>query len=180
MSAPRRLRAEISGIVQGVGFRPFLHRLARRLGLTGWARNTAFGVELEAEGSPEALAAFLREVEASPPPLAVVEALRAEPLPAPAGYRDFVLRPSVAGEGATFVSPDVAMCPDCARELADPADRRYRYPFLNCTNCGPRFTIVRALPYDRKNTVMAGFPMCPDCAAEYRDLGNRRYHAQPD
>ena len=180
MSAPRRLRAEISGIVQGVGFRPFLHRLARRLGLTGWARNTACGVELEAEGSPEALAAFLREVEASPPPLAVVEALRAEPLPAPAGYRDFALRPSVAGEGATFVSPDVAMCPDCARELADPADRRYRYPFLNCTNCGPRFTIVRALPYDRKNTVMASFPMCPDCAAEYRDLGNRRYHAQPD
>lgn len=180
MSETARLRLTISGIVQGVGFRPFLHRLANRLALGGWVRNTAGGVELELEGGRDALEAFQKALRDSPPPLAVIEEIRCEALEEPRGDTTFSILPSEAGEGATLVSPDLAPCPACLSELADPRDRRYRYPFLNCTDCGPRFSILRDLPYDRSRTSMAAFPMCPDCAAEYGDLTSRRYHAQPD
>ena len=178
--APRRVRVEISGIVQGVGFRPFLHRLAEKHRLTGWARNTPAGVELELEGPAAALDRFVETVRTAPPPLAVVEDLTVQPLAGRGGYGGFAILPSTAGAAATLAAPDLAPCPACLEELADPADRRYRYPFLNCTDCGPRFSILRALPYDRANTSMAGFPMCPACAAEYGDIRSRRYHAQPD
>ncbi len=180
MSETARLRLTISGIVQGVGFRPFLHRLANRLELGGWVRNTAGGVELELEGSKDALEAFQKALRDAPPPLAVIEEIRCEALEKPRGDTTFSILPSEAGEGATLVSPDLAPCPACLSELADPRDRRYRYPFLNCTDCGPRFSILRDLPYDRSRTSMAAFPMCPDCAAEYGNLTSRRYHAQPD
>lgn len=180
MSETARLHLTISGIVQGVGFRPFLHRLANRLELGGWVRNTAGGVELELEGSKDALEAFQKALRDSPPPLAVIEEIRCEALEKPRGDTTFSILPSEAGEGATLVSPDLAPCPACLSELADPRDRRYRYPFLNCTDCGPRFSILRDLPYDRSRTSMAAFPMCPDCTAEYGNLTSRRYHAQPD
>lgn len=180
MSETARLHLTISGIVQGVGFRPFLHRLANRLSLGGWVRNTAGGVELELEGGGDALEAFQKALRDAPPPLAVIEEIRCEALEKPRGDTTFSILPSEAGEGATLVSPDLAPCPACLSELADPRDRRYRYPFLNCTDCGPRFSILRDLPYDRSRTSMAAFPMCPDCAAEYGNLTSRRYHAQPD
>ena len=170
----------MAGIVQGVGFRPFLHRLASRLGLGGWARNTPAGVELELEGPPDAIEAFVRTLRAGPPPLAVVEQVTVRPLAACRGETAFAILPSTAGGAATLAAPDLAPCPACLREMADPAGRRYRYPFINCTDCGPRFSILRALPYDRANTSMAGFAMCRGCAAEYADLGSRRYHAQPN
>ena len=175
-----RIRVEISGIVQGVGFRPFLHRLAAREGLCGWARNTPAGVELELEGGRDALRRFLQAVRTQPPPLAVVEEITVQPLEGHGGHAGFAILPSTAGAAATLAAPDLAPCPACLKELADPADRRYRYPFINCTDCGPRFSILRALPYDRANTTMAGFAMCPVCAAEYGDIHSRRYHAQPD
>lgn len=175
------LRIDVRGIVQGVGFRPFIHRLVERHGLTGWVRNSSEGAELELEGPGEELAAFLRELETEAPPLALIESVSAREPEQPAHYEDFRIIPSERGETMrTLVSPDVGICPDCLRELQDPADRRYRYPFINCTNCGPRFTIIRSVPYDRAFTSMAEFPMCADCAAEFADIRNRRYHAQPD
>ena len=179
-SSPARVHAEITGIVQGVGFRPFLHRLAAREQLTGWARNTPAGVELELEGEEAAIRRFVQTVKTAPPPLAVVEELYLHRVPPHGGETGFVILPSTAGTAATLAAPDLAPCPACLKELYDPADRRYRYPFLNCTDCGPRFSILRALPYDRANTSMADFAMCPDCAAEYSDIRSRRYHAQPD
>lgn len=169
----------IEGIVQGVGFRPFVHRLAARLALNGWARNTAAGLELELEGPTDALAAFRQALTDDPPPLAVIEEIRAEDIPA-TGQTGFAILPSAAGEAATLVSPDLAPCDACLREMQDPHGRRYRYPFINCTDCGPRFSIICRLPYDRPATTMAGFAMCPDCAAEYSDIHSRRYHAQPN
>lgn len=169
----------IEGIVQGVGFRPFVHRLAARLSLNGWARNTAAGLELELEGSADALDTFQRALRTDPPPLAVIEGIHTEDMPA-TGETGFAILPSTAGEAATLVSPDLAPCDACLREMNDPNGRRYRYPFINCTDCGPRFSIIRRLPYDRPATTMAGFAMCPDCAAEYGDINSRRYHAQPN
>lgn len=176
----RRAAVTVRGIVQGVGFRPYLHRLAAAHGLCGWVRNTAFGVELELEGEPTRLDAFLHTLQTAPPPLAVLEQVEVAYLPAPAGYRGFVIRESAPGAHNTLVSPDIGLCPDCLRELRDPRDRRYRYPFVNCTNCGPRYTITRTVPYDRANTSMARFALCPACRAEYAAIENRRYHAQPD
>ncbi len=175
-----RVHVEIRGIVQGVGFRPFLNRLAEKYGVTGWARNTSGGVEAELEGGAEKISGFLREIRENPPPLSVVESVDAAKRDSLAGYRDFSIRPSAASADFTLISPDIALCPDCARELADPKNRRFRYPFINCTNCGPRYTIVRQLPYDRAQTSMQDFPMCPDCSREYGDIDDRRYHAQPD
>lgn len=177
----RRYRIQIGGIVQGVGFRPFLHRRADELGLAGWGRNTGSGVELELEGEERALNDLLSDWKRGNhlPPLAVVESVRWEERPV-TGQRGFALRSSLGGGHDTLIAPDIATCPDCLRELRDPADRRFGYPFLNCTNCGPRFTIVRSVPYDRPNTAMAKFPMCPACAGEYQDINDRRYHAQPD
>lgn len=169
----------IEGIVQGVGFRPFVHRLAARLSLNGWARNTAAGLELELEGSTDALDAFQRALRTDPPSLAVIEGIHTEDMPV-TGETGFAILPSAAGETATLVSPDLAPCDACLREMNDPNGRRYRYPFINCTDCGPRFSIIRHLPYDRPATTMAGFAMCPDCAAEYGDINSRRYHAQPN
>ena len=169
----------IEGIVQGVGFRPYVHRLARQLGLSGWARNTAAGLELELEGPAAALDAFGEALRTAPPPLAVVEGVHTQDIP-PTGEAGFVIRPSAGGEAATLVSPDLAPCAACLAEMQNPKGRRYRYPFINCTDCGPRFSIIRRLPYDRPATTMAGFQMCPDCAAEYKDIRSRRYHAQPN
>ncbi len=169
----------VEGVVQGVGFRPFVHELARRHGLAGFVKNRAGSVVIEVEGSPARLDSFVADLTNRPPPLARIEQLNWAPLP-PRGEGEFVIRPSdEADEGPIFVSPDVATCADCLRELFDPADRRYRYPFLNCTNCGPRLTIITGAPYDRPRTTMAGFTMCPACRGEYEDPSNRRFHAQP-
>ncbi|MHB1296112.1 MAG: carbamoyltransferase HypF [Anaerolineae bacterium] len=175
-----RNRITVTGVVQGVGFRPFVYHLAGRLGLSGWVLNHSGGVEIEIEGPPEAVEAFARALREEAPPLARVESLAARAMP-PLGEETFVIRPSRHEAGLhQLVSPDVATCPDCLRELLDPADRRYRYPFTNCTNCGPRFTIIDSLPYDRPGTSMRAFPMCPQCQAEYDDPANRRFHAQPN
>ena len=180
VAAATRARVRVEGTVQGVGFRPFVYRLAGELGLAGWVLNDERGVLVEAEGALGTVEEFLRRLELDAPPLAAVERVTAERL-APTGRRGFAIVPSERhGEADAPVSPDSATCDDCLRELFDPADRRYRYPFINCTNCGPRFTIVRGVPYDRPLTTMAGFEMCEACRAEYDDPADRRFHAQPN
>jgi hydrogenase maturation protein HypF len=175
-----RMRARVEGTVQGVGFRPYVYRLARELDLAGWVLNDARGVLLEVEGGAHAVNEFLARLGPKAPPLAVVERVTVSKA-TPSGARAFEIVSSDRGEGADApVTPDSAVCDDCLRELFDPADRRHRYPFINCTNCGPRFTIVRGIPYDRPFTTMAGFEMCPACRAEYEDPGDRRFHAQPN
>jgi hydrogenase maturation protein HypF len=174
-----RKSVRVTGTVQGVGFRPFVYSLAARLGLSGFVGNDSDGVFAEIEGSPAAVAEFLVAVERDAPPLARIDRVvstNMQPYDAPG----FTIAPSAPGAQRTaLVSADSAMCADCLAELRDPADRRYRYPFINCTNCGPRFTIVADVPYDRPNTTMAPFAMCGLCAAEYHDPANRRFHAQP-
>ncbi len=175
-----RMRVCIAGTVQGVGFRPFVYRLAGELALAGWVRNDERGVEVEVEGATGAVEAFLARLPLEAPPMARVECVRAEPQPV-RGERRFLIAPSARTGGAdALVAPDAATCSDCLAELLDPGDRRYRYPFINCTNCGPRFTIVRGVPYDRPLTTMAGFAMCAACRAEYEDPADRRFHAQPN
>jgi hydrogenase maturation protein HypF len=175
-----RTRVRVEGTVQGVGFRPYVYRLAHELGLAGFVRNDSRGVLLEAEGDPGAVQELIRRLKPEAPPLAAIERLATESLP-PAGAAEFRILASAA-DGAPYapVTPDTATCEDCLRELFDPADRRFRYPFINCINCGPRFTIVRGIPYDRPLTTMAGFRMCPDCQAEYENPLDRRFHAQPN
>jgi len=169
----------VRGVVQGVGFRPFVHRLASEYGLPGWVLNSTEGVVIEIEGDPTTLSRFRADLVRRKPPLAVIERVEASLLP-PIGYTTFTIESSQAdAEGFVLVSPDIATCPDCLQEVWNPTDRRYRYPFTNCTNCGPRFTIIRDIPYDRPKTTMAHFPLCPDCAREYHDPGDRRFHAQP-
>ncbi|HTU87605.1 MAG TPA: carbamoyltransferase HypF [Solirubrobacteraceae bacterium] len=176
----RRTRVRVHGTVQGVGFRPYVYRLAGECGLGGYVLNDAQGVLLEIEGSADAVQSFLARLTPEAPPLAVLERVLAEEL-VPGGERVFTIRESAGGGIPDApVTPDTATCADCLRELFDPADRRYRYPFINCTNCGPRFTIVRAVPYDRPLTTMASFTMCPACRAEYEDPSDRRFHAQPN
>ncbi len=170
----------VRGIVQGVGFRPFLHGLANKHSLTGFVSNQSDGVLLEVQGSPGALAAFLENLRTDPPPLAVIDEMRVEAM-APLVESGFhILESASQSDASTPISPDIAVCKDCLRELFDPLDRRYRYPFINCTNCGPRFTIIRDIPYDRPNTTMAEFKMCAQCQAEYDSPDNRRFHAQPN
>ena len=176
----KRMSLTVRGIVQGVGFRPFLHRLAVSCHLTGWVRNTSGGVEAELEGEEEALWEFQRRLRAEAPPLSMLEEITTDFLPNLRNYEAFEIRESGTMEDSTLVSPDISICPDCERELGTPSDRRYRYPFINCTSCGPRYTIVKQLPYDRAQTSMRGFSMCGDCFAEYGDIRDRRYHAQPD
>ncbi|MPY79275.1 MAG: carbamoyltransferase HypF [Actinophytocola sp.] len=174
-----RVAVRIDGVVQGVGFRPFVYGLATRLGLSGHVGNDASGVFAEVEGDAAATEEFLRAVAADAPPLAAVEGVWSHEI-APTGGVGFVIVASPQGDAAsTLISADPATCGDCLREMADAADRRYQYPFINCTQCGPRFTIVRGVPYDRPLTTMAGFAMCDDCAAEYADAADRRFHAQP-
>ncbi len=170
---------EVRGIVQGVGFRPFVWRLATRSGLTGRVRNRAGVVEIVVEGSTDALDAFCEALAREAPPLARVRDVRWEPAE-PGTYRSFEVEQSLDDAGGErFVSPDAATCPACLAELFDPSDRRYRYPFINCTDCGPRFTIIESLPYDRERTSMRAFPMCEECAREYHDPADRRFHAEP-
>jgi len=179
-STRRRMRARVEGTVQGVGFRPFVYRLAEELGLAGFVLNDAHGVLVEVEGSVEAVAEFMSRLAVEAPPLAVVEQVVWEGRE-PTGGSGFTIRPSPRGGAPdAAVTPDTATCADCLAELFDPADRRYLYPFINCTNCGPRFTIVRGIPYDRPFTTMSGFTMCARCQAEYDDPGDRRFHAQPN
>ncbi|MFE3738185.1 carbamoyltransferase HypF [Streptomyces sp. NPDC059134] len=174
-----RRRFEVRGVVQGVGFRPFVYVLAAELALVGSVSNTGAGVLAEVEGEPGAVNEFGRLLRERPPPLAVVESV-AETELAPCGGAGFTIEDSRTGERArTLVSPDIATCQDCLAELRDPADRRHRHPFITCTHCGPRFTIVTGLPYDRAATTMAAFEMCPDCRTEYGDPRDRRFHAQP-
>ena len=174
----RRLRVCVRGAVQGVGFRPFIYRLAAELGLAGWVNNSSQGVQIEVEGDQERLDQFLLRIEAERPPRSFIQSLEATLLD-PVGYTGFEVRHSDdAGAKTALVLPDIATCPDCLREIFDPANRRYRYPFTNCTNCGPRFSIIEALPYDRATTTMRGFVMCPECQAEYDDPLDRRFHAQ--
>jgi hydrogenase maturation protein HypF len=175
-----RMRVRVEGTVQGVGFRPFVYRLAGLHDLAGWVLNDERGVLLEVEGKPVALSLFLERLSDEAPPLAAVERVATEELP-PRGERGFeILASEIRGSPDALVSPDSATCADCLRELFDPTDRRHRYPFINCTNCGPRFTIVRGVPYDRPLTTMAGFEMCAACRVEYEDPGDRRFHAQPN
>ena len=175
-----RLRIVVRGAVQGVGFRPFVYRLANSLRLTGWVLNSTQGVFIEIEGGRNALEMFRDRLEDERPPRAVVQSVEVSWLDA-AGHERFEIRES-AHDGAVsaLVMPDIAMCADCRRELEDPSDRRFRYPFTNCTNCGPRFSIIESLPYDRPNTSMKRFEMCPACRAEYEDPRDRRFHAQPN
>ena len=178
--ARARVRARVEGVVQGVGFRPFAHRLAREHALSGWVHNDERGVLLEVEGEAAAVERFLEGIARDAPPLAVVERVRVEPLAPTGGDGFWILQSGQVGEAAALVAPDAAPCSDCLAELFDPRDRRYRYPFVNCTNCGPRFTIVRGVPYDRPLTTMASFEQCAACRAEYEDPANRRFHAQPN
>ena len=180
MSFMTAMRIEVKGIVQGVGFRPFVHRLVEKWGFTGWVRNTSDGAELELCGARGALLHFIEELKHNAPPLALIESVEFSEVK-PGDYAGFEIIASEAHERMeTLVSPDVGICADCRRELLDPHDRRYRYPFINCTNCGPRFTIIKSVPYDRASTSMSAFPMCPDCEREFGDIRDRRYHAQPD
>jgi hydrogenase maturation protein HypF len=177
---PRRCRLRVVGVVQGVGFRPYVYRLARECELAGFVLNDEQGVLVEVEGGGDSVARFVERLPAEAPPLARVEGVVMEELSASRAAHGFVIAPSVSGGPVDApVAPDTATCDDCLREMWDPDDRRYRYPFVNCTNCGPRFTIVRGVPYDRPLTTMAGFEMCSACRAEYEDPRDRRYHAQP-
>ncbi|MFC8546771.1 carbamoyltransferase HypF [Streptomyces sp. NPDC057273] len=178
-TAPRRSRVVVRGVVQGVGFRPFVYALATGLRLSGHVTNTADGVVAEVEGDPADVAAFCARIAPDAPPLARVESVETAEVAA-SGADGFTIVPSRQGGAVrTLVPPDTATCADCLAELADPSDRRYLHPFITCTHCGPRFTIVTGMPYDRGHTTMAGFPMCPDCAREYADPADRRFHAQP-
>ena len=175
-----RRQIHVRGIVQGVGFRPFVYNLAQRLRLAGYVLNSSAGVLIEVEGSAAELDDFVRALNEDAPPLANIEDLDVAALE-PAGYSSFVIRESVDEPGKLVpVSPDVGTCDDCMRDFRTPANRRYGYPFTNCTNCGPRYTITRKIPYDRPLTTMACFAMCPECLREYEDPANRRFHAQPN
>jgi len=175
-----RKRIQVRGVVQGVGFRPFVYRLAHRFNLAGWVYNTSWGVEIEVEGPRPSLDGFLQDITDQTPPLACIESVTAEDVP-PNGQQPFAILESQSQKDAyQLISPDVATCHDCLREVFDSTDRRYRYPFTNCTNCGPRFTIITDIPYDRPSTTMRHFIMCSECQEEYDDPLDRRFHAQPN
>ena len=177
-----RLYLQLQGAVQGVGFRPFVYRLATELRLGGWVNNTVSGVFIEVEGTRDTLTQFQQRLLAEKPSIARVDEVKARWL-LPVGYKQFEIRPSQGNANprkSAVVLPDLATCSDCLAELFNPRDRRYRYPFINCTNCGPRYTIIQDLPYDRANTTMREFEMCAICRAEYEDPSNRRFHAQPN
>jgi len=171
----------IKGIVQGVGFRPFIHKLVQNYNLSGWVLNSNQGVEIEVEGKTEEIDSFVSNIKKKLPPLARIEKIEVNQLPL-IGYKEFSIKKSIVKEENSFVlvSPDISICEDCLQELFDPHNRRFRYPFINCTNCGPRFSIIKDIPYDRKKTTMNNFKMCSLCQGEYENIENRRYHAQPN
>jgi len=176
----QRVRIEIEGIVQGVGFRPFVYQLARRLGVAGWVCNDSRGVLIEVQAEPDRVAEFLRGLREEHPPLASISRFEVGEL-RPLAEEGFAIRGSESGRRKTAqIAPDTYVCDDCLEELFDPGDRRYRYPFINCTNCGPRYTIVTGIPYDRPKTTMVDFPMCAVCREEYENPASRRFHAQPN
>lgn len=175
----QRLHITIYGAVQGVGFRPFVYRLATELGLSGWVQNSAEGVVIEVEGAHTLIDLFRHRLEHEKPSQALIQAITYSWLSV-SGDKAFAIRASTAGKKMTLVLPDVATCSDCRQEIFDPSNRRYRYPFTNCTNCGPRFSIIEALPYDRSNTTMRSFQMCQHCQVEYDNPSDRRFHAQPN
>jgi hydrogenase maturation protein HypF len=176
----KAMRINVRGVVQGVGFRPFVYRLAQEHSLVGWVRNTSGNVEIEVEGKEESIEGFLAKLKTKAPPMASIEEIATVPLPLK-GYTSFEIRKSHAEEGTyQLVSPDIATCQACQKEIFSPSDRRYHYPFTNCTNCGPRFTIIEDIPYDRPRTTMRRFKMCPECQREYDDPLDRRFHAQPN
>jgi len=178
--APRGRHIEIRGVVQGVGFRPWVYRLATEEGLAGWVRNDTTGVAIDAFGPEDALDAFMRRLADAPPPAATISGVQSWPIPVEAADAFSIIRSQETAERRVSIPPDLATCAQCTAEIFNPADRRYRYPFTNCTNCGPRFTITRDVPYDRPATTMAPFRMCPACQREYEDVGDRRFHAQPN
>ena len=175
------LNITVTGIVQGVGFRPFVYRIAKEHQLTGWVLNAVDGVSIHVEGIAENIDRYTIALSSQHPVAAKVEEIDLEEAPVE-GFGDFSIRFSDDSvvKKTTLVSPDLATCDECVKELFDSVDRRYRYPFINCTNCGPRFTIIKELPYDRSHTSMAAFTMCESCHHEYDDPSNRRFHAQPD
>ncbi|MBY0289958.1 MAG: carbamoyltransferase HypF [Mycobacteriaceae bacterium] len=179
MTGRRRLRVCVHGVVQGVGFRPFVYACAAAFGLSGSVRNDSSGAVIEVEGGADQIDAFLTRLRDRPPPLAVIESIETADVAVVGGTGFTIADTSRSATGRTLASPDVAMCAECAAEQSDPSNRRYRHSFINCTNCGPRFTIIASLPYDRASTSMAPFMMCADCAAEYHDPADRRFHAQP-
>ena len=176
----QRRRLFVRGIVQGVGFRPFLFGLAAKNALTGFVSNHSNGVAVEVQGERAAIDSFVQTLGSSPPPLAVIDDISVEEIPICAETSFRIVESVSQADSSTPLSPDIATCDDCLRELFDPKDHRFHYPFINCTNCGPRFTIIRDIPYDRPNTTMADFAMCPACAKEYHSPDNRRFHAQPN
>jgi hydrogenase maturation protein HypF len=179
MSSPQAIRIHIAGVVQGVGFRPFVYGQAAAHAITGWVRNTSAGVDIHAEGQEDQLAAFLDALRQNPPPLAHIHQFDHQGAYVEGHTQFEILASEARDQDFIPISPDVSLCVDCRRELFDPQDRRHRYPFINCTNCGPRFTIIEDIPYDRPFTTMASFEMCDDCAGEYHDPLDRRFHAQP-
>ena len=174
-----RIRIQVRGIVQGVGFRPFVYRQAARFGLSGFVQNTGSGVTIEIEGDPAACAGFLAALTSEAPPLSRIQSVESSEIPV-TGEQGFAIHTSEGGEKSALVSPDIGICDDCLRELFTESDRRYRYPFINCTNCGPRFSIIEDIPYDRKFTSMRGFRQCAPCQSEYENPLDRRFHAQPN
>ncbi|MDB5107636.1 MAG: (NiFe) hydrogenase maturation protein HypF, partial [Candidatus Binatus sp.] len=175
-----RMRIRVDGIVQGVGFRPFVYALASRMLLSGFVRNDSRGVLIEVEGTRRRLNEFIAELQSQAPPLALIEQIESATIPITGNGLFEIVESESAGEREALIAPDIATCEDCVREIFTPGDRRYRYPFNNCTNCGPRFTIVTGVPYDRPLTTMARFAMCPECAREHCDPSDRRFHAQPN
>ena len=176
----QRLKLTVKGIVQGVGFRPFIYSLAKKYALNGFVLNNTEGVEIEVEGEPQNLREFIKDIRRASPPISSIEAIEETQLPL-FGYKEFVIKESAKKDvSSLLISPDIATCDDCLRELFDPKDRRLGYPFINCTNCGPRFTIIKDIPYDRPRTTMSKFVMCKDCREEYENPENRRFHAQPN
>src|SRR5579863_1467220 len=176
---PNAYYIKVSGVVQGVGFRPFIYRLARAHDLKGWVLNAEEGVEIRLEGNEAPVRSFLTEMQSRAPLAATIAEIAVEPAEA-AGLTDFLIHESTGSRRPTVrISPDLPVCENCLRELFDPRDRRYRYPYINCTNCGPRYSVITRLPYDRPNTTMAAWPLDASCDGEYRDPASRRFHAQP-
>ncbi len=178
-SISKRVEVRVKGIVQGVGFRPFVYQKAHQQHLSGFILNDSNGVSIELEGENAAIERFLHALETNPPPLSRIDSLHIKELPITGSLGFTILESQKNSSAFTMLSPDISLCEKCKMEMQDPRNRRYAYPFINCTDCGPRYTIIKALPYDRKNTSMAKFTMCKECQAEYEDPSNRRYHAEP-